>query len=140
MAFYNTDYDVITVFNIGYLAMKNFYYLLSLNLNIPFKKKWAEKFPLLWSRRTYSKQFIQVMNSQPVRNEYSIQNYLSLQRIQTKMRQPNKTGDERIIDGISEAGCFFYVLVERVNMVCVRKIKKNGYEARGQSGRRNRQN
>jgi len=50
-----------------------------------------------------------VMNSQPVRNEYSIQNYLSLQRIQTKMRQPNKKGDERIIDGISEAGCFFYV-------------------------------
>ncbi len=48
-----------------------------------------------------------VMNSQPVRNEYSIQKYLSLQRIQTKMRQPNKKGDERIIDGTSEASCFF---------------------------------
>ncbi len=52
-----------------------------------------------------------VMNSQPVRNEYSIQNYLTLQRIQTKMRQSNKTGDERKISGISEAGCFFYVSV-----------------------------
>lgn len=45
MAFYNTDYDVITVFNIGYLAMKNSYYLQSLNLNIPFKKNGLRNFP-----------------------------------------------------------------------------------------------
>ncbi len=40
------------------------------------------------------------------------------------MRQPNKKGDERTIDEMSEAGCFFYVFGERVNMVCVRKIKR----------------
>ena len=52
---------------------------------------------------------MQVMNSQPVRNEYSIQNYLSPSENQTKMRQPNETNDKRLIDGTSEAGCFFYV-------------------------------
>jgi len=66
---------------------------------------------------------MQVMNSQPVRNEYSIQNYLSLSENQTKMRQPNETNDKRLIDGTSEASCFFLCFEKGVYVAFFRGLK-----------------